>query len=75
MSQFINETSAACDIVIVGGDFNYRPNQLGYKVIRYNANLDDSWVARVCHCFLPMIYNFDRSFITITILSKPIFLN
>jgi sphingomyelin phosphodiesterase 2 len=46
MSQFIKHTSDGCDLVIVGGDFNYRPDQLGYRVIRYCSNLDDCWIAR-----------------------------
>ena len=47
LSQFIKATSDRCDLVIVGGDLNYRPDQLGYHVIRYNANLDDAWLTRV----------------------------
>jgi sphingomyelin phosphodiesterase 2 len=47
MSQFIRHTSDGCDMVIVAGDFNFRPDQLGYKVIRSVGNLEDSWVARV----------------------------
>ena len=47
MSQFIRHTSEACDMVIVAGDFNFRPDQLGYKVIRSNANLDDCWLSQV----------------------------
>jgi sphingomyelin phosphodiesterase 2 len=46
MSQFIKHTSEGCDMVIVAGDFNFRPDQLGYKVIRYCSNLDDAWIAR-----------------------------
>jgi len=47
MSQFIRNTSETCDFVIVGGDFNFRPDQIGYKIIRSNANLFDSWIERV----------------------------
>lgn len=47
MSQFIRNTSDSCDLVIVGGDFNFRPDQLGYNIIRYNGNLYDSWIERV----------------------------
>lgn len=47
MSQFIRNTSESCDLVIVGGDFNFRPDQLGYNIIRYNGNLYDSWIERV----------------------------
>lgn len=46
MSQFIRNTSESCDLVIVGGDFNFRPDQLGYNIIRYNGNLYDSWIER-----------------------------
>ena len=34
-------------MVFLAGDFNFRPDQLGYHVIRSNANLDDAWITRV----------------------------
>jgi len=47
LSQFIQHTSVGCDLVIVGGDFNFRPDQLGYQLIRYGSNLEDAWISRV----------------------------
>jgi len=47
MSQFIQHTSDGCDLVIVGGDFNFRPDQIGYQLIRFGSNLDDAWISRV----------------------------
>ncbi|XP_062590000.1 putative neutral sphingomyelinase [Saccostrea cucullata] len=46
MSQFIKYTSESCDVVIVGGDFNLRPSDLGYKLIMTNGNLHDCWLAK-----------------------------
>ena len=47
LSQFIRHTSDGCDLVIVGGDFNFRPDQLGYRLIRHGSNLEDAWISRV----------------------------
>ncbi|KAK3098953.1 hypothetical protein FSP39_024625, partial [Pinctada imbricata] len=44
MSQFIKNVSETCDVVIIGGDFNLEPTDLGYKIIRTNALLRDSWL-------------------------------
>lgn len=49
LSQFIRYTSEPCDAVIVGGDFNVTPDELGYKIIKCNANLEDSWLSQVCN--------------------------
>lgn len=46
MSQFIKYTSGSCDLAIVGGDFNLRPTDLGYKMIVTNGNLHDCWLAK-----------------------------
>lgn len=46
LSQFIQHTSDGCDLIILGGDFNFRPDQLGYRLIRYGSNLDDAWISR-----------------------------
>ena len=43
MSQYIKLTSESCDIVIVAGDFNNMPNELGYKLVKFNADLKDAW--------------------------------
>ncbi len=47
MSQFIRLTSSDCDAIIVGGDFNLDPSDLGYKVIVSNTGLQDAWIAQV----------------------------
>ena len=47
LSQFIKHTSHNCDAVIVGGDLNLRPEDLGYKMVISNGNLCDSWISQV----------------------------
>jgi sphingomyelin phosphodiesterase 2 len=44
MSQFISMTSANADIVILGGDLNTEPGDLSYRIICYNAQLQDSYL-------------------------------
>ena len=53
-AQFIRHTSDACDAIIVAGDFNFRPDQLGYKIIQSVGNLEDSWITGVS--FLVLLY-------------------
>ncbi|GFN77901.1 neutral sphingomyelinase [Plakobranchus ocellatus] len=43
LCQFVRRTSSNCDMVIVAGDFNITPSQLGYKVITQYGNLQDVW--------------------------------
>ena len=43
LSEFIKLTSETCDAVILCGDFNLKPNSIGYHLIRSNANLQDAW--------------------------------
>lgn len=47
MSQFIKYILGLCDLVIVGGDFNFRFIDLGYKMIVINGNLYDCWFVKV----------------------------
>lgn len=46
MSQLIKMTGTSylCDFVIAAGDFNLQPTDLGYKILRENAQLQDSWL-------------------------------
>jgi hypothetical protein len=44
MSQFISMTSTNADIVILGGDLNTEPGDLSYRIIRHNAQLQDSFL-------------------------------
>ena len=44
MSSFVKLTSDACDAVILAGDFNFKPDELGYHIVRYGADLNDAWV-------------------------------
>ncbi|XP_046341425.2 sphingomyelin phosphodiesterase 2-like [Haliotis rufescens] len=44
ISQFVRLTSEACDLVLLGGDLNVEPVDLGYKLIRTNAHLLDCWL-------------------------------
>lgn len=50
ISQFIKHTSESSDLVILGGDLNLEPVDLGYKLIKSNAKLHDAWLERVRHC-------------------------
>ncbi|KAL3116613.1 hypothetical protein niasHT_001360 [Heterodera trifolii] len=43
MSQFIRHTSRGADFVVAVGDFNLEPNDLGYHLIKNNAQLFDAW--------------------------------
>jgi len=47
MSQFIRHTSRGSDIVIVVGDFNLEPNDLGCHLIKNMAQLHDAWESRL----------------------------
>ena len=47
MSQFIKHTAETCDAVIVGGDLNLQPDDLGCKLIMTNSNLSDAWLQQV----------------------------
>ena len=47
LGQFVQHTSVGCDLVVLTGDFNFRPDQLGYRLIRYTGNLEDAWISRV----------------------------
>uniref|UniRef100_A0A914HW23 sphingomyelin phosphodiesterase n=1 Tax=Globodera rostochiensis TaxID=31243 RepID=A0A914HW23_GLORO len=46
MSQFIRHTSRGSDFVVVVGDFNLEPNDLGYHLIKNIAQLFDAWEIR-----------------------------
>jgi sphingomyelin phosphodiesterase 2 len=46
LAQFIRHTSRGADLVLLSGDFNIEPEDLGYHVIRNLGNLYDAWVNR-----------------------------
>ncbi|KAI6215172.1 hypothetical protein M3Y94_00354400 [Aphelenchoides besseyi] len=46
LAQFIRHTAKAADFVILAGDFNIEPEDLGYSVIRHIGNLSDAWESR-----------------------------
>ncbi|VDD92119.1 unnamed protein product [Enterobius vermicularis] len=46
LSQFVKHTSCGADVVILTGDFNLEPEDLGYRVIVNNAQLKDAWLYR-----------------------------
>jgi sphingomyelin phosphodiesterase 2 len=49
MSQFIRHTSRGSDFVILVGDFNLEPNDLGCHLIKNLIQLHDAWECRpVC---------------------------
>jgi hypothetical protein len=43
MSKFINDTSQTADLVIAMGDFNMTPDELGFRILKNNAHLLDSF--------------------------------
>ena len=47
MGQFIKHTADSADVIIVGGDFNFQPKDLGFKLIKFNGNLLDAWISQV----------------------------
>ncbi|CAD5222386.1 unnamed protein product [Bursaphelenchus xylophilus] len=46
LAQFVRYTSRAADMILLAGDFNIEPDDLGYLIIRYVGNLYDAWVNR-----------------------------
>ncbi|XP_013416724.1 putative neutral sphingomyelinase [Lingula anatina] len=46
LSQFIKHTSGGSDLVILGGDLNYEPVDIGYRIVRTNANMLDAWLEK-----------------------------
>ncbi|KAL3883119.1 hypothetical protein ACJMK2_029412 [Sinanodonta woodiana] len=46
MSQFVKYTSSAADVIILCGDLNLEPKDLGYNLIRVNTGLRDAWVEK-----------------------------
>ena len=55
MSQFISMTSTNADIVILGGDLNTEPGDLGYRIICHNAQLQDSFLQAQQVCLISII--------------------
>jgi hypothetical protein len=55
MSQFISMTSTNADIVILGGDLNTEPGDLGYRIICHNAQLQDSFLPAQQVCLTSLI--------------------
>ena len=47
LSQFVRLTSRTCNVILIGGDFNLDPSDLGYKIIKTNAALEDAWLTQV----------------------------
>ncbi|CAD6184803.1 unnamed protein product [Caenorhabditis auriculariae] len=47
LSQFVRHTSRGSDVVIVTGDFNMEPQDLGLRLILAQVKLCDAW--RMCH--------------------------
>jgi endonuclease/exonuclease/phosphatase family metal-dependent hydrolase len=66
MSQFISMTSTNADIVILGGDLNTEPGDLSYRMIRHNAQLQDSFLQAQQVC-LTSISKMDIALLTICI--------
>ncbi|KAF8368144.1 hypothetical protein PRIPAC_85973 [Pristionchus pacificus] len=51
LSQFVRHTSRGADLVILTGDMNLEPDDLGYRIILSNTHLIDAW--RALHGFTP----------------------
>ena len=47
LAQFIKHTSQTCDVVIAAGDFNAKPHDVAYKVMKSVATLNDAWLMHV----------------------------
>lgn len=47
LSQFIKHSSENCDLIILGGDLNFEPQDTGYNVVRHNTGLLDAWEQQV----------------------------
>ena len=47
MGQFVKHTSGSCDGVIIAGDFNTRPHDVGYNVLRSVGVVNDAWLDAV----------------------------
>uniref|UniRef100_A0AC34FQI9 Sphingomyelin phosphodiesterase n=1 Tax=Panagrolaimus sp. ES5 TaxID=591445 RepID=A0AC34FQI9_9BILA len=63
LAQFVRHTSRDADLLILTGDFNIEPDDLGYHLIRNLANVHDAWLNReVCpdDCDLPSGMTCDR---------------
>ena len=43
----MKHTSESCDAVIVGGDFNFRPEDPSFRMALANSNLQDAWTQKV----------------------------
>lgn len=64
LSQFVKLTSTTCDAVVAVGDFNTRPSEIAYEVVRANAMLDDAWLSKVYDTgYLNLKYVCDRYFL------------
>jgi hypothetical protein len=71
MGKFINETSQTADLIIALGDFNMTPDELGFKILKNNANLLDSFTeAQVQRHFVLCIGYFLRISIESTGVAK-----
>lgn len=46
LSQFVRHTCHSADVVILTGDFNLEPDDLGYRVVVNNAKLKDAWLCK-----------------------------
>lgn len=46
LAQFVRHTSRDADLLILTGDFNIEPEDLGYHLIKTVGNLRDSWIDR-----------------------------
>lgn len=46
LAQFVRHTGRTADAIILAGDFNIEPDDLGYMIIRNVGNLYDAWINR-----------------------------
>ncbi|KAI6240846.1 Endo/exonuclease/phosphatase domain-containing protein [Aphelenchoides fujianensis] len=46
LGQFVRHTAKAADFIILAGDFNIEPEDLGYSIVRNIGNLYDAWESR-----------------------------
>ena len=47
LSEFIRLSGTNCDCVVLTGDLNTQPQEIGYSLVTAHANLSDAWIATV----------------------------
>ena len=67
LGEFIRLTGNNCDVVILTGDLNTQPQEIGHKVLTSLANRSDAWTARVSRFHIIMTSNFFNVIISLCV--------